>query len=994
MIARFHGRRPTVAAAVVVVTLLSTSAAAQEGAAALSERMGEAAQLGVVGKKAIDNALERFADAGPAPVAQGDGGTIFGPDGGVAPAAPDGGTPVAPAPPPTATKEDAEAEELAALIREQEEDRARAEAAAKAAELARLEALERARQAKSALLEKILRKIAAGQGALVALAESDQRMRDEVEAALSRAQKQLAGAQDSLSVAKAAAVGKGDALLDAAIAEQRVALNETRDAMRTRSGQLAKRVSEALEGIPTDDQIDLSRQLADDDRLEVNKRLAELSELIEKVQRAEDALERTRADLWYEVADARLRLATTLNRTRLTLIDKTSAARAAALRGLTEAGRDNVTVALEHLGTLFSFHIQRRVHDVRILPSKLSDPLYSGNLAWVFVKLLLTIAGALFAFRRGPALYERIKKAALSRMTNRARVKLFESILALIEDAAPQAALLALALWTVDLLKKTGPEPELSTIFGVFIWVLTYQLAAKLTHRLVLRLARRRHTLTVPTKLKILRTVRSLMRFGFIAAFILVTTTNIVGEGILFAFVRALVVLYGVGLFLVLVRRWREDIMENYLEGWSGSALAGVIENNRERWFSLPLAVAALMSVAARGAIALVKDFVLGFEQSRKALAYLFQIRVERKTKEKGRRVVDTSALPEVVRDAFADVPCEDPRFLIDRFAEQPALAERLCRGDNLSLLVTAPAGGGATTWLRQLMPKIRDDVEIIDIAPTGRVTTREEMFHVFADALGRPHTDADELHEVREAIAAKGRPVLFVLDGLDQLFLRGLDGYHALNALADIMVETEFVASYLVLGHLSAAKFLDKTRALSTSFDVRIDIPPFNESEVRDLVQRRQRTTRLQLSFEDLLVKELDATIDSAHVVETENGYLRLLWTFAEGNPRTVLHFWLRSLVPDGDGLKVQLHDAPSADDLEVIPTQERFFLQALVLHRSLTPAQMAQVSNLPLGRARAHVARAQEMELYAVGDDGCVRVRTHFWQSAVRYLRRKNML
>lgn len=982
-------RRQTRAAFLALTVLVSAT-----HAHAQAERLGEAAQLGVVNKDRVDTALARLADAGPADVASDDGGPLADPDGGVVPTLVDGGPPPAVAASSETKEEDKEAEELAALIREQEEDRARAEAAAKAAELARLEALERARQAKSALLEKILRKIAAGQGALVALAESDQRMRDDVEAALSRAQKQLAGAQESLSIAKAAAVGKGDALLDAAIAEQRVALNETRDAMRTRSSPLAKRVSEALEGIPTDDQIDLSRQLAEDDRLQVNKRLAELAQLLESVQRAEDALERTRADLWYEVADARLRLATAFNRTRLTLIDKTSTARAAALRGLTEAGRDNLTVALEHLGTLFSFHIQRRVHDVRILPSKLADPLYSGSLAWVLVKLLLTIAGALFAFRRGPALYERIKKAALSRMTNRARVKLFESILALVEDAAPQAALLALALWTVDLLKKTGPEPELSTIFGVFIWVLTYQLAAKLTHRLVLRLARRRHTLTVPTKLKILRTVRSLMRFGFVAAFILVTTTSIVGAGILFAFVRALVVLYGVGLFLVLVRRWREDIMESYLEGWSGSALAGVIENNRERWFSLPLAVAALVSVAARGAIVLVKDFVLGFEQSRKALAYLFQIRVERKTKEQGRRQVDTSALPDIVRDAFDDVPCEDPRFLIDRFSAQAPLAERLCRGDHLSVLVTAAAGGGATTWLRQFLPKVDDNVEVIDIAPPTRVTSREEMFRVFADALGQPHAEADELHEVRQAITAKGRPVLFVLDGLDQLFLRGLDGYHALNALADIMVETEFVASYVVLGRLSAVKFLDKTRALSTSFDVRIDIPPFNENEVRDLVQRRQRTTRLSLSFEDLLVKELDATVDSAHVVETENGYLRLLWTFAEGNPRTVLHFWLRSLVPDGDGLKVQLHDAPSADDLEVIPTQERFFLQALVLHRSLTPAQMAQVSNLPLGRARAHVARAQEMGVYEVGADGGVVVRTHFWQSAVRYLRRKNML
>jgi hypothetical protein len=81
--------------------------------------------------------------------------------------------------------------------------------------------------------------------------------------------------------------------------------------------------------------------------------------------------------------------------------------------------------------------------------------------------------------------------------------------------------------------------------------------------------------------------------------------------------------------------------------------------------------------------------------------------------------------------------------------------------------------------------------------------------------------------------------------------------------------------------------------------------------------------------------------------VIRTSERYRRLLWDYADGNPRIALHFWLRSLAPDGpQHVRLRLFAAPSADDLEGLQEEARFVLGAVVLHQSLTVPEAARVS------------------------------------------------
>jgi hypothetical protein len=944
-------------------------------------RIGEAALLGVTAEKDIRAAL-----------APADGGVVDGGEAGDAGSAGRASGATSDGGPSFAEEREANAG-LAALIAEQEADRQQADEARERAEKARALALERAKQAHNETLGRLHTQLAACETARVEIARVRTGVGEAVRASLEAATEAMKQTSERRRAAKQPTTD-ADALFDVALKEQREALDAARTAIRQRHVAPSEDLVNVLAVLPDRAELQLSRQFADDrTAAEIAPLLSELDTALADVDRQVRELDHEGDELRYRAAEAWLDVAQVANETRLVLIERLSPAHRQALHSLTEEGRDNVTVALEHVGTLLSFHFLRRTHDVVMLPKRLSDPIFSGRVVWALFKLVLLALVVVFGVRRSRVLYPKLKASYLAGIHNGARRKLIDSVLAIVEDAAPQGLALAIFLLSLDILQAIGPEPELSTVFGLLIWIWTYQLSAKLLHRLVLRLARRRHTLTVPIKLRILRTVRAVLRFGFVAALLLQVTNAVVGAGVLYAAVRGGVLLAGALLFLVLVARWRTDIVEVYLDGWGDSRLAQTIGAYRERWFSLPLAVAALAAVAARAVVILARDFALGFEQTRKALAYLFQIRVERQAKERGQRAFDLDAVPADCREALADRPCDTPAWTVDRFAEQAPVVQRITEGHPLSILVSSPGGGGLTTWLMRLSKSL-EGVHLLNVTPQERWRSAERVISDVANALD-VDTPEPTVSDIVAAVRRIDAPVVFVVDELERAFTRRIGGYAPLSSLISLMSETEFTCSWIVGGRSNAVTFLERVRGLSASFDRQIALPPWSEEAVRELVQKRMRACKVELSFEDLLLQEVDATSEEARERQTEHAYLRMLWNVAEGNPRTVLHLWQRSLSPDGKGgLRVHLHDAPSPDVLEALPVQERFLLHALVLMRALSPAEMAVTCNQPVSRARAHVARGLEIGLYAIDSDGLVTIQPHFFQTVLRFLRRKNLL
>jgi hypothetical protein len=172
------------------------------------------------------------------------------------------------------------------------------------------------------------------------------------------------------------------------------------------------------------------------------------------------------------------------------------------------------------------------------------------------------------------------------------------------------------------------------------------------------------------------------------------------------------------------------------------------------------------------------------------------------------------------------------------------------------------------------------------------------------------------------------------------------------------------------------------------------LELDAWNEESLGQLIDKRMMTAGFTISYQDLIVGHVDGTTFFHEVIRTSERYRRLLWDYTDGNPRVALHFWLRSLVPDGrQHVRVRLFEAPSADDLEVLQEEARFILGAVVLHQSLTVREAARV----LRYAPALCESLLEFLLgqgYLVNEAGRFYLSTHWYRAVIRFLERKHLV
>ncbi len=170
--------------------------------------------------------------------------------------------------------------------------------------------------------------------------------------------------------------------------------------------------------------------------------------------------------------------------------------------------------------------------------------------------------------------------------------------------------------------------------------------------------------------------------------------------------------------------------------------------------------------------------------------------------------------------------------------------------------------------------------------------------------------------------------------------------------------------------------------------------LEPWPEEKIAALIRKRMAALELDASFADLVVDRLEGSALENAVLRTEGEYLRLLWDYADGNPRVAMHFWLCSLVAGDEGLRVRLFAAPKAERLEALHEQSRFLLAAVVLHENLSEVEAASTAGLPGAQCAALFAFLEQEGMVEHDEHDRWRVSTHWYREVIRYLRRKRLL
>ncbi|HTN84825.1 MAG TPA: hypothetical protein VL242_14090, partial [Sorangium sp.] len=716
----------------------------------------------------------------------------------------------------------------------------------------------------------------------------------------------------------------------------------------------------------------LRRALADEaDALEVEARRA-ARERAEEALGAEEALDGARELLLARLSDAR---------------------RDEAL-GVDREGMDQLRTELWHIAARARWHGLRRGGALDDARAALRDPFYTAAAIARGGLLLAVLLAVLLLARRRRRLLDGAQ-AALGRVLHRPRwLRAVGHAHAALSAVSGELLFLAALVGVHAALGPTAARARgIELGYSLLLWYALYRLALAAARHLV---ASREASPGAAVGAKLLRSLQTVARYALAVQLLLALAEGVAGRGYLHHTVGRAAWLGAIPLALVLMRRWRDDICEAYLRVRVNDAgpLAEAVRATRRRWYGFFVAIVAFVALALAALSRTARRFLLGFESSHRVLAFLFRRRIERR---KGAVVAADapSALPEELLACLPEQPIEDPaRGLdhypgLDRFEGLLATWRDSAQGG--SLLLVGGAGSGKTSWLRAAEHKA-GEIPCQRIALGQRLLTEGDVVAVLGAALDAPRGAREGAGALAAWLRSQPRR-LFVVDDLEHLFLRGLDTWGAWEAFLEIVEHSTPRMFWLCALAEHPYRYLVFARGGAVVFRTIVQLAPWPEPKLGELLGGRVRASGFALSFDDLLLDE-DAADQQAYASATERDYNRLIWDYAQGSPRVALHYWLRSLSPAGDRrLRVQLFRGPSGDDLEELGELERFVLASVVWHDSLTTEEASISLGFP--RLPCENALSRLVDLGVIDDLGGRHRVTTRWQSAVTtFLLRKHLI
>ena len=247
----------------------------------------------------------------------------------------------------------------------------------------------------------------------------------------------------------------------------------------------------------------------------------------------------------------------------------------------------------------------------------------------------------------------------------------------------------------------------------------------------------------------------------------------------------------------------------------------------------------------------------------------------------------------------FTTNPLGVDEFHVGRERELETLTravERFRGGRASAVLVLAPPGGGARSFVERGLRGPLRDLTPIRVVLGKRVTTARALVGAIGGALG--HGRMTSPRRLMEHLRALPERSVLTLGPLGRAHLRTPDGLEALRLLRKLVGETGHQVLWLVVSDEVTVRALEAAVPLREAFTHVLPLSALGLEEVQALVERRHRASGYRLRFEGArhgtgggLGKGL------VGAGSEREGVFEALWERSQGVPLRVVFEWLRTV-------------------------------------------------------------------------------------------------
>lgn len=309
-------------------------------------------------------------------------------------------------------------------------------------------------------------------------------------------------------------------------------------------------------------------------------------------------------------------------------------------------------------------------------------------------------------------------------------------------------------------------------------------------------------------------------------------------------------------------------------------------------------------------------------------------------------------SLPYVYQRLFRFEPLEDDRFFGGRNEEMQMLQDEFNTWQSGlfgSALLTGERGSGRTTLIRFAREGFFSKIKTIVIDIDTNITTNEQLFAFLKKGFGQK--DVGSLDELEHSINIAENRVVCIIENIQNLFLRTVDGFDALERFLLFISRTGKTVFWVASCTYYSWQYLEKVIGISKFFGKNILMDALNTEEIREVILKRHRVSGYKLKFEISRELEKNRRLKKLKSEDEKMAYLEKrffdqLCEVSAGNITIAMLFWLRAVSNVTDEYMVLKPDINFDHSAFLnLPKEDLFTLGAIFQHERLSVSDHARI-------------------------------------------------